>query len=558
MKVNAPQQPTHSPTIPYDANPTDSADNTAKESTAKQSTLKDHFDSLSPQSGPPAQKCRQSSRQTSRITCGPKASVGQSSETVIDLLTHNTAYQQMDNNANEPTANDDVIFVKAALNPIDNILCSSEQSRNCLISSKEIIAGWPNSFAHADSDYFAKLATCYLIQFPSYMCYAVTALRVLTHAPWSDNMFHGHIRELVLCAIGNGWTWTDQTTTVQGRRVSIGEVCAAIASYLNLKAFPPGQVSDLDTAIIAVCDDLFPDHCELFFTQLRVNCLSCGASGQVSIPLFDTMLIVNLENDTIDLTQMIACRNPRLALDRDDVGFSHAGDCNNEDQLNYEEIEGCLIFTLKITSPIEQLPPATKVLHCLGQSFNASTASINPISQAFIATGIIVVQGKSSHHFLVIERCNGDQVLLYDNLQGHTWIPIEQLKATSLVWGFIFRRQDCQPYSFQPQQYKAIAPDTRHSNKQPHRPKQPKAKPKNTLGISARRYNFSNLPKKTSKNNAGPTDPPEVLQCQQTDPHIEFPPSCVSAHRNHIPAHTSPTHNGKGDQHGVPVVGCPQ
>ena len=238
MKVNAPQQPTHSPAIPYDANPTDSAENTAKESTAKQSTLKDHFDSLSPQSGPPAQKCRQSSPQTSRITNGPKAGVGQSSETIIDLLTHNTAYQQMDNNANEPTANDDVIFVKAALNPIDNILCSSEQSRNFLISSKEIIAGWPNSFAHADSDYFAKLATCYLIQFPSYMCYAVTALRVLTHAPWSDNMFHGHIRELVLCAIGNGWTWTDQTATVQRRRVSIGEVCAAIASYLNLKASP--------------------------------------------------------------------------------------------------------------------------------------------------------------------------------------------------------------------------------------------------------------------------------------------------------------------------------
>ena len=62
------------------------------------------------------------------------------------------------------------------------------------------------------------------------------------------------------------------------------------------------------------------------------------------------MLIINLENDTIDLAQMIAGRNPRLALDRDDVGFSHAGDCNNEDQLNYEEIEGCLIFTLKVTS----------------------------------------------------------------------------------------------------------------------------------------------------------------------------------------------------------------
>ena len=150
------------------------------------------------------------------------------------------------------------------------------------------------------------------------------------------------------------------------------------------------------------------------------------------------MLIVNLENDTVDLTQMIAGRTPRLALDRDDVGFSHTGDCHNEDQLDYEEIEGCLIFTLKITSPIEQLPPATKALHFLGRSFNAPTASTNPVSQAFIVTGIIIVQGKSSHHFLIIERCNKDQVLLYDNLRGHTWIPIEQLKATSLVWASFF------------------------------------------------------------------------------------------------------------------------
>ena len=556
-EINVPQRPTHTPTIPHDANPADFAENTANDSTAKHLTLKDHFDSRSQQSGPPAQKCRQSSRQTSRISNGPKTGVGQSPETVLDLLTHNTAYQQMDNNANELTASDDVVFVKATLNPIDNILCSSKQSRNFLISSKEIIAGWPNSFAHADSEYFAKLATCYLIQFPSYMCYAVTALRVLTHAPWSDNMFHGHIRELVLCAIGNGWTWTDQTATVQGRRVSIGEVCAAFASYLNLTAFPPGQVSDLDTAIIAVCDDLFPDHCERLFAQLRVNCFSCSASGQVSTSLFDTMLIVNLENDTIDLAQMIAGRTPRLALDRDDIGFSHASDCHNEDQLNYEEIEGCLIFTLKITSPIEQLPPATKALHFLGQSFNVPTASTNPVSQAFIVTGVIIVQGKSSHHFLIIERCNKGQVLLYDNLRGHTWIPIEQLKATSLVWGFIFRRHDHQPYAFQPPQYKAIAPDTHQFNKRPHRPKQPKSKPKNTLGISARRYNFSNLPKKTLRNDVVPTDPPEALQCKQADPHTEVPPSCESLHQNDIPAHTSPAHNGASNQHGVPVVGCP-
>jgi hypothetical protein len=111
------------------------------------------------------------------------------------------------------------------------------------------------------------------------MCYAVTALRILTHAPWSDSMFHGHIRELVLCAIGNGWTWVDQTASIHKRRVSPGEVCAALASYMNQTAFPPGQISDLDTAAIAVCDDLFPDHCELFFSQFSVRCLSCWRRG---------------------------------------------------------------------------------------------------------------------------------------------------------------------------------------------------------------------------------------------------------------------------------------
>ena len=73
--------------------------------------------------------------------------------------------------------------------------------------------------------------------------------------------------------------------------------------------------------------------------------------------------------------------------------------------------------------------------------------------------------------FPIIERWNEGQVLIYDNLRGHTWIPVEQLKATSSVWGFVFRRHDHQPYSFQPPQYKAIAPATLQCTKQPHRPK---------------------------------------------------------------------------------------
>ena len=243
----------------------------------------------------------------------------------------------------------------------------------------------------------------------------------------------------------------------------------------------------------------------------------------------------------------------RLALDREDVGFSHASDCYNQDQQNNEEIEGCLIFTIKITSPIEQLPIASKALNFLGQLLNVPTLSANPVSQSFLITGIIIVQGKSSHHFLIIERWNGGQVLVYDNLRGHAWIPVEQLKATSFVWGFVFRRHEHQPYSFQPPQYKAIAPATLQCAKQSHRPKKPKLKPKNILGISAKRYQAPNLSRKKLGNNSTSDKLTEALDSKPIDP----PPPSENPFPADIPKHTHPTHSSLDDQHGAPVVGYP-
>ena len=550
QRKDATHGPTHTHSMPQAAQSLKPPTNIAKDPTPKQ---QDQSGNLTSQVGLPAHKSQETSKQASHNKNEHKGTPNQPPGTILDFLALNAAYQPLDDNAQTHAPSDDVIFVKASHSPIDNILCGSEQSSNLLISNREIINGWPSSFSHADSDYFSKLATCYHINFPSYMCYAVTALRVLTHAPWNDNMFHGHIRELVLCAIGNGWTWADQTATVQGRRVSVGEVCAAFASYLNVNAFPPGQVSDLDTAIIAACDDLFPDHSEFFFAHFQVSCLSCNASGKVSAALFDTMLSINLENDTIDLPQMIADRAPRLALDREDVGFSHASDCFNEDQQSNEEIEGCLTFTLKITSPFEQLPIATKALNLLGLLFDVPTLSANPVSQPFIITGIIIVQGKSSHHFLIIERCNEGQVLVYDNLRGHVWIPVKQLKATSVVWGFVFRRHEHQPYSFQPPQYKAIAPATLQCAKQSHRLKKLKLKPKNTLGISAKRYQAPSFSRKKLGNHSTSDKLTKALNDKTIDsplPGENLPP-------DDIPKHTHPEHSGAGDQHGVLVVGYP-
>ena len=52
------------------------------------------------------------------------------------------------------------------------------------------------------------------------------------------------------------------------------------------------------------------------------------------------MLAVNVEDETVDLPQMLADRSPRLALDRDDVDFSHShtSNCFDYEQLKHEEI----------------------------------------------------------------------------------------------------------------------------------------------------------------------------------------------------------------------------
>ena len=350
----------------------------------------------------------------------------------------------------------------------------------------------------------AKLAACYAIQFSSYMCYAITALRVLTHAPWNDDMFYGHIRELILCAIGNGWTWKEQSAAVQGRRITTVEVCAALASYSNPQAFPPGQISALDSAIIAVCDDLFPAHVDFFFAAFAVHCSSCNAQGQASVSIFDSTLLTVPESSTIDLAQMLRNRNPRLALDREDVDFAHYNECADREQLSYDQNTAGLMFVLQIISTKDQLPTLSQAVVLLGQAFDVQNIGSNPTCQLFRVSGLIMVQGRTSHHFFVIEKVDHDKVLLHDNLLGYRWIPINEVRQPVRAWGFILRHNEHPTYSFQPVQYKVIAPNAANPKMPPCRKK---LKPKNNIGIDSKRYEFSAIPKKSSKKSPAPEDP---------------------------------------------------
>ena len=65
---------------------------------------------------------------------------------------------------------------------------------------------------------------------------------------------------------------------------------------------------------------------------------------------------------------------------------------------------------------------------------------------------------------------------------------MQQIKPKSLAWGFIFRRHDQQPTSFQPEQYKAIAPvsvSEANQTKASKASKASKAAKKPPLGVNA-------------------------------------------------------------------------
>ena len=131
--------------------------------------------------------------------------------------------------------------------------------------------------------------------------------------------------------------------------------------------------------------------------------------------------------------------------------------------------------------------------------------------------------------------------------------PGRTTESNLFCMGFCLRRHDHQPYSFQPPQYKAIAPATLQGAKQSHRPKKPKLKPKNILGISAKRYQTPNLSRKKLGNNSTSDQLTEALDSKPVDP----PPPSESPHPADTPKHTHPAHSEVGDQHGVLVVGYP-
>ena len=182
-----------------------------------------------------------------------------------------------------------------------------------ILLCQEAIQTWPLLFLNENHEMLKQAGACYLSHFAATMCYAMTALRILSYAPWTEEHMKGHIRELALCAVAKGWTYKTPKISVTGQRVTIAEICVAIATYENIDVFPMGSVSDLDQTVMEVTNDLFPQHVEEFYPEFIFQCFCCSASIKKNVSVFDAKIDDVYKEGVMDLTKIYSSLVPRCS-----------------------------------------------------------------------------------------------------------------------------------------------------------------------------------------------------------------------------------------------------
>ena len=161
-----------------------------------------------------------------------------------DLFAQNATFapaQRVDIHSDSDNDNDvSIVGIKQGENSKKKgVTCNTIKCENVLVQFKnakektdeclKVVKAWPSLFDTGEQQLFAKRAACYLLTFANTMCFAVTTLRILSFAPWSDKHFFGHVREIALCAIAKGWTHRNPNTLASKNRVTTADVCVAIS-----------------------------------------------------------------------------------------------------------------------------------------------------------------------------------------------------------------------------------------------------------------------------------------------------------------------------------------
>ena len=399
------------------------------------------------------------------------------------------------------------------------MLAKNTKSAQYIKDCQNVITNW--NFLFGDSDYKVLIsrAACYAMAFQTTMCYAITALRILTYAPWTDAHMKGHLREVALCAIAKGWTHATQNVTVGGKRVTVTEVSIAISSYENEKVFPPCAVSDLDQTVLEVTSDLFEDHIAEFFPRFNFECFSCCNTIGKHISVFDAEAFDWTDIKNVSLARICAHIVPRTAFEEDQ--HFHKSDCCDNSNIHYKQSTHGALFTVLFKQEMASFPLIEDCTALINQSVkidfvhDAQNSSKESAPQSFEkdfqCKALIAVKlgaTSESNHFFLIEEATANKIKIFDNLVGYTWKDIPNKTSNIRIYGLVMCAKSTSKYDFDPPLYKDLTKILTQSQPEPkskmkkkkHSPRQEgkiKAKGMNRLGVQLSSYNhgFSKLQK---------------------------------------------------------------
>ena len=254
-------------------------------------------------------------------------------------------------------------------------------------------------------------------------------MRLLTKAPWTENMVSIDVRQAALVAISEGWYL--YSNNCGSFPFSPAELAIAAGLYEGI--IEPAAQDDVTHGIKVIIDHL-PQECDIFFTKAKAYCPTCGASTTGLIHILSTP-ITWIDHGWTSLKNTVFNAEPLLGRAE---GSWHAPQCQRPEATFTIDKLGRWIYLefppLSILSTAEQnadfFPPIASARSIL------TDASLQ--EESVEITGFVcsdVSEWPNAHYWLAEVR-NGQIQGIYDSLKGSQQLTTEvwkKLRVTGLL-----------------------------------------------------------------------------------------------------------------------------
>ena len=318
---------------------------------------------------------------------------------------------------------------------VDSWACAKENKERseAIACIRDALKKWSPNINEHKLPAIEALALKFLLNINSTICYFVTALKLLSRAPWTERMVPIDVRQSALVAISNGWCLNSASDFCPP--FSKSELSIAAALYEG--AILPEIGEDVTHGLKVVIDKL-PEACECFFTKANYVCPTCLASVTGQVHVFCTAITWQ-SDDWVNLrTELLRAEHPLGNIPK----IEHAQDCIDSDTM-------CDIIDLGKWIYLEFRPQ-----HPWSAAFYPRLLDVKNLLEdcslqedSLAVTGLVCsnVTDWPNAHYWYVDVKEGRLQTIYDSLSGNQPITTEVAKKLQVTGILITKNRSSKP-----------------------------------------------------------------------------------------------------------------